>query len=341
VLMSSKGEVLCHTLIQGALGVPDRGRAVSTAEKHTTRTHRHAPQRREHRRTHTAWFFVGGLAVWLYLGIVVIHILRNPAGLETWIFVGAALVPATIFWIMVHRLRTTDTITAVNLVVAAVIGGTLAITLAGTLDELMSRIPQPEFGGHGLIALASAGFVEEFCKGLMIVIVGWKLTKTTRNGLFVGGAVGLGFAVLETMFYIASAATGADPVIAAAREAIVRGLVAPFGHVLWSALFGAALFAAASKTGRFRLSWLVIGAYVGVALMHGTWDGAGGVVLDLTGSGVLTFFVQIGGWIVLIVGGGLLWRHIARKHPAPPLADDLGSGAGAPGTPPPTSSVPA
>lgn len=307
---------------------------MSTAEKHITRTHRHAPRRREHRRTHTIWFFLGGLAVWFYLGIVVLHILRNTAVEETWIFVGAALVPATIFWIMVHRLRTTDTITAVNLVVAAVIGGTLAITAGGTLDKLIGMIPQAEFGGKGIIALSMAGFVEELCKGIVIVIVGWKLVKSTRNGLFVGGAVGLGFAVLETMFYIASSVGGADPIIDAAREAVGRGLLAPFGHVLWSSLFGAALFTAAAKTGRFRLSWLVLGTYVGVALLHGAWDGSGGIVLALTGSVPLSVLAEFGGSLVVIAIGVPIWRHVAKKHPAPPLPDDDMSEAAA--TPPAT-----
>ncbi|MEV8240811.1 PrsW family glutamic-type intramembrane protease [Microbacterium testaceum] len=319
---------------------------MSTAEKHITRTHRHAPRRREHRHTHTVWFFVGGVFVWLYLGIVVLHLLRNSAVAPTWIFVGAALVPATIFWIMVHRLRTTDSISAVNLVVAAVIGGTLALTLAGTLDTLTGLIPQPNVAGEPVLMLALAGFVEEFCKGLLMVLVGWKLVKTPRNGLFVGGAVGLGFAVLETMAYIGAKFTGADPILSAAGEAAERGLLAPFGHVLWSALFGAALFSAAAKKGRFRLSWLVIGTYVAVAILHGAWDGSGVLVVALTGNQIVGMAVQILGWALSIIGGALIWRHIARKEPAPPIVDEgspaaVGPAAEARVVEPPAAPLPA
>jgi len=308
---------------------------VTAAETHTTRTHRHAPRRREHRHTHTVWFFIGGLAVWLYLGIVVLHLLRNSAVAPTWVFVGAALVPATIFWIMVHRLRTTDSITAVNLVVAAVIGGTLAVTLAGTFDTLTGLIPQPKVGSEPVLMLALAGFVEEFCKGLMMVVVGWKLVKTARNGLFVGGAVGLGFAVLETMAYIGAKFTGADPILSAAGEAAERGLLAPFGHVLWSALFGAALFGAAAKKGRFRLSWLVLVTYVAVAVLHGAWDGSGLLVMALTGNAIVALAVQVLGWALSIIAGALIWRHIARKEPAPPMVEDAASGGRASAAPAP------
>ncbi|MDF2989837.1 MAG: putative rane protein [Microbacterium sp.] len=308
---------------------------MTTAEKHTTRTHRHAPRRREHRHTHTVWFFLGGLAVWLYLGIVVLHLLRNFAVAPTWIFIGAALVPATIFWIMLHRLRTTDTVTAVNLIAAAVIGGTLAIALGGTFDTLVGYIPQPKVGDLPVLTLVLAGFVEEFCKGLLIVVMGWRIVKSTRNGLFVGGAVGLGFAVLETMSYISTRFTGADPIFSAAGEAVERGILAPFGHVLWSALFGAALFSAAAKKGRFRLSWIVIGTYIAVAILHGAWDGSLVSVVALTGNALLGFGVQILGWGLSIIGGALIWRHIARKEPAPPVVDD------APGGEPPVTAAPA
>ncbi|MDQ1075553.1 RsiW-degrading membrane proteinase PrsW (M82 family) [Microbacterium testaceum] len=264
---------------------------------------------------------MGGLLIWLYMGIVLLHLLRNVLVLPAWVFISAALVPATVFWIMLHRLRTTDTVTAINLVVAAVIGGTLAVTLGATLDQLVEQLPQPHFGNQGVIALLSAGFVEEFAKGVLIVAVGWKIAKSARNGLFIGGSVGLGFAVLESMGYINMSATGADPIISAVFQAYDRGLYAPFMHVLWSSLLGAALFAAAAKKGRFRLSWLVLGTYVGVAVLHGTWDGVAPLVLGLTNNDLLFAVTHWSCVVVVIFGGGFIWRHVARKAPAPPVQD--------------------
>ncbi|MDQ1124386.1 PrsW family glutamic-type intramembrane protease [Microbacterium trichothecenolyticum] len=50
----------------------------------------------------------------------------------------------------------------------------------------------------GSSAITFGGFAEELAKGALIVVVGWKLATSTRDGLFVGGVVGLGFAILES-----------------------------------------------------------------------------------------------------------------------------------------------
>lgn len=309
---------------------------MSTAEQHTTRTRTHAPRRREHRRTHTAWFFVGALAVWLYFGIVGLHLLHNTVFGQAYILVGAALIPGTIFWIMLHRLRTTDTVTAVRLIFAAVVGGTLAFLVGCTLDSVLAVIPQPQYAGHGLFALTLAGFAEEFAKGALIVIVGWRVAKSTRNGLFIGASVGLGFAILESMAYVSASFVGAEPVVDAGIEAVERSWAAPFAHVLWSALLGAALFTAAAKKGRFRLSWSVLGTYVGVSLLHGIWDSGAGFVVLVTGDPGLG---NVASWICVGVGvfvGGLIWRHVARNAPAPSAE---GAAAETVASPPPAAAV--
>ncbi|WP_336630411.1 MULTISPECIES: PrsW family intramembrane metalloprotease [unclassified Microbacterium] len=297
-------------------------------DKATPRARTQPPRRKEHRRTHTAAFVIGGFLVWVYLAVVVLHLLRNEIIVPAWIFIGAALVPATLMWVMTHRLRTTDTVTASQLVFASVVGGTLALALGSTLDQLVGMIPQDHpNGGNGVVSLALAGFVEEFAKGLLIVVVGWKFAKSTRNGLFVGGSVGLGFAVLETMGYITEFYQGVHPLATSAFIAFERGITAPFGHVLWSSLLGAALFAGAARTGRFRLTWAVLGTYVGVALLHGAWDSTSPIVSALTGNAILAGFAEMGGAVVTILVGGLVWRHVARRSPAPPLP------AAAPGSP--------
>ncbi|MEV7692439.1 PrsW family glutamic-type intramembrane protease [Microbacterium sp. NPDC089189] len=265
------------------------------------------------RRTGAVPLLLGGIALWAFLGLVPVHLLKNPVLLSTWIVVGAAVVPAVLLWVMAHRLRAGDTLTPGRLVVIAVIGGSLAVALGGTLDSLVGLIPQPHpFGDQGLVSLALAGFVEEFAKGVLIVATGWSVAKTTRNGLFVGGAVGLGFAVLETIGYISDHYSGDHPLAASAVVAVLRGATAPFGHVLWSALLGAALFYAARRTGRFRLSGVVLGAYVGVAVLHGLWDSSQGIVEALTDSAVLGGLTALVGCIVVVLVGGSVWRRIAR-----------------------------
>ena len=55
---------------------------------------------------------------------------------------------------------------------------------------------------------------------------------------------------------------------------MLRAILAPVGHVLWTAVLGAVLFGAARGATRFRFSPWVVVTYVGVAILHGLWDSA-------------------------------------------------------------------
>lgn len=275
-----------------------------------------APRPHHHRRirhTHTAAVLGLGFALWLFIGLVPLHLLHNTAMAQTWFLLGAALVPGTLLWIMAHRLRPSDTITGEKLVQTTAIGGVLAVTVGGTLDALTRFIPQPVFGQHGVVTLALAGPIEEFAKAVLVVVLGWRVAKTARNGLFLGGAVGIGFAIFETMYYISNSFAGNEPLLTASRIFFERGLLSPLMHPLWSALLGAAIFAAASATGRFRLTLGVVGTYLGVAALHGIWDSAGplvGVAAHDTGVGALAAY---GFMLVAALTGGFTWRHVARR----------------------------
>ena len=69
-------------------------------------------------------------------------------------------------------------------------------------------------------------------------------------------------------------------------EELLRAVIAPFSHGLWTGLFAAALFAAAHE-GHLRLTFGVVGAYLGAAALHATWDAAGtaGIVVAVLASG--------------------------------------------------------
>lgn len=293
--------------------------ALAKPAKHAghSKHHGHAkPGKISHRGSRTLWVLFGGIALWAYIGLVPLHLLHNGVLIYVWIVLGAAVVPATVLWAMAHRLLPSDSLRPGKLALIAVFGGFLAVALGGTLDSLVGLIPQAHPGDspNGVVSLLAAGFVEELSKAVIMVVVGWSVAKTLRNGLFVGGAVGVGFSVLETIGYIAASYAGEHPVIDAGWVAIQRGVFEPVGHVLWSSLLGAAIFFAASKTGRFRLTFGVIGTYIGVAILHGLWDGAGELVSALTGNQALTGLTEILSWAVVIVGGGLVWRRVARAH---------------------------
>ena len=63
---------------------------------------------------------------------------------------------------------------------------------------------------------------------------------------------------------------------------MLRGILTPLGHGLWTAILGGMLFATAARYGRPRLTAAVLGWYAVVALLHALWDASRGIAVWLT-----------------------------------------------------------
>ena len=63
---------------------------------------------------------------------------------------------------------------------------------------------------------------------------------------------------------------------------VLRGVLTPVGHGLWTAVLGGVLFRGAARAGRLRLSGGLVGWYVVVALLHALWDASRGIAVWLT-----------------------------------------------------------
>jgi RsiW-degrading membrane proteinase PrsW (M82 family) len=257
------------------------------------------------------WTIAGvSAAVWLYIGIVLILIGHNKAVIPVWMIFGSFTLAAAFLTVFIRRLGSGTTLTPRFLLLAFLAGGLGSILIGGSFDTLTINLLGRPTG------LLLAGVVEEAAKAILVVIICWRLPdKTIRNGLIVGGTVGLGFGAFEDLGYaltpfIGHAFTSHD-VLMSARTQLFRVLVGPVGHPLWSALLSAAIFAAA-RNGKFRPNIGVIAAYLGVALSHGMWDGAPGAAQTLTGH----TWGQALGWLVgigLVVWATLWWRRIAKR----------------------------
>jgi RsiW-degrading membrane proteinase PrsW (M82 family) len=58
---------------------------------------------------------------------------------------------------------------------------------------------------------------------------------------------------------------------------LIRGVLAPFGHGLWSAILGGVIFHGA-RNGRLRPTLGIVVAYLGVSILHGAFDTFGNIV---------------------------------------------------------------
>ena len=99
--------------------------------------------------------------------------------------------------------------------------------------------------------------------------------------MYLGAAVGAGFATLETTFYALDGMLSSSNKLHTDAGAVLvqlvvtevfRAVLAPFLHITWTAILGSTIFAA-SRGGAFRITPAVIGIYLMVAALHGLWDG--------------------------------------------------------------------
>ncbi|WP_225096396.1 PrsW family intramembrane metalloprotease [Streptomyces sp. CoH27] len=225
----------------------------------------------------------GGLALWA-LTAWVTYETRDSTLLPTLILLGSFLAPVVfVLWAYERHGR--------DLGVSAILGcfltgGTLGV-LGASLVE--SYLPHPSLG-----MFLGVGLIEEAAKlaALVFVLRSQPGVRGTRAGLVLGAAVGFGFAALESAGYAFDAAVsseGAD-LRALLETEILRGVLAPFGHGLWTAIAGAALLSRRRLTGRFRVTAPVVGTCLGVALLHTLWDSTHGLAVwataRLTGAGL-------------------------------------------------------
>jgi RsiW-degrading membrane proteinase PrsW (M82 family) len=160
---------------------------------------------------------------------------------------------------------------------AFLIGGLLGVFGAVSLEAVLLQAAPLQF--------LSVGLIEEFAKLVGLVVVARRLPRyTPRDGVVLGAAVGFGFAALESSGYaFAAMLTQRGLSIADLVQAeVIRGLLAPVGHGLWTAIMGGVLFRAARGAGRLRLTWAVAAAYLLVAVLHGLWDAMGGLAVLIT-----------------------------------------------------------
>jgi RsiW-degrading membrane proteinase PrsW (M82 family) len=196
---------------------------------------------------------------------------------------------------------------------AFISGAALGVTLALILEQNLVN-------GDSLGASMAIGLIEESCKAIAVVF--FLLNRKLRNeidGIILGAAAGAGFATLETMLYATTAYFNGfqdgGGVGATNSTLLLRGLLAIFGHVTWTAIVVGAVWRDRGQS-RFRLTFGVILAFLIAVTLHGLWDG------------VPIFGMLIGAVMSLWLMRFFLREAVAREKlsvyasppPPPPLA---------------------
>jgi RsiW-degrading membrane proteinase PrsW (M82 family) len=196
--------------------------------------------------------------------------------IPTIILLGSFLVPVTF---VVYALgRVEEVVTPPRLFTALIAGGLVGVLGASVLEATLVRQPS----GLGYLGV---GLIEEAVK----LAVLWLLARPLphycmRDGLVLGAAVGFGFAAFESAGDAVNALLTSRGVslLNLVETEVLRGVLAPVGQGLWTAMAGGALFAAAMSRGRLRLSGPVLGWFGLAAGLHALWDASQGIAAWLT-----------------------------------------------------------
>jgi protease PrsW len=176
------------------------------------------------------------------------------------------------------------------------------------------------------IGVVWAPVSEEFAKGLFLLAV-VLLRRRELHGLLDGivyaGMVGIGFAFTENLLYYMQSYVGDETtpggLSAATGLFILRGVISPFAHPLFTAAIGIGLgYALTTRSRTARLAALLIGYAVAVAL-HAAWNAS--ALLGGPGAFLLTYLVAMMPALALVLGIAVWVRRQEGRVLASALQD--------------------
>jgi RsiW-degrading membrane proteinase PrsW (M82 family) len=218
---------------------------------------------------------VGGLLLWVAT-VVVTFATANTNLVPTIILLGSFLVPVT-FVVYAFQHYADQVVTAQRIFTAFVYGGALGVLGASVLEAAFLRQPSG-------LTYVGVGLIEEAVKLAALWLLALRLPRySMRDGMVLGATVGLGFAALESAGYAFNALFTQDgglSLVNLVETEVLRGLLTPVGHGLWTAILGGVLFRTAARTGRPRLTGALVGLVCGgggVACVVGRRPAGGGV----------------------------------------------------------------
>lgn len=205
-----------------------------------------------------------GVVSFAILCYLIFHF-QNPRLLPALIIVGAFAIPLSclIFFWEINTPKNINIFTVLFLVLMAGIFG---------IGNSLFLFESTELGSTWLHA-SSAGIIEETGKLAAVVILMGRNQKYPwiLNGLLFGAAAGTGFAAFESAGY----AFESNSLEGAIAVTVLRGVLSPFCHVIWTAVTAAALWKAMGGQG-FSINALGNGKFVKVFLaimgLHMLWN---------------------------------------------------------------------
>ncbi|MFI6603073.1 PrsW family intramembrane metalloprotease [Nonomuraea sp. NPDC050536] len=167
-----------------------------------------------------------------------------------------------------------------NLIFAFAWGMGIAVLAAGIINSLnlhyiidTAKISQA--GARNIAATFGAPPVEETMKGLVLLgILKFRRAELDgpTDGIIYASMVGLGFAMSENVSYYLQALNSEAGAAGLAVTVVLRGILSPFAHPLFTSMIGVAVAYAAQRSGPERVFIILVG-WIGAMTLHGLWNG--------------------------------------------------------------------
>ncbi len=247
----------------------------------------------------------GGVVTWL-IAAAVTEVTNDNILVPTVIIVGSFLIPVTMAAFALSR-RRGGYLTIGEVVLGFLLAGTLSVVGTALLETYLVPAASGTF--------IAVGWIEELGKGAVLLLVAHRVhDREPRDGMVLGAVVGAGFAAFESAGYALQTLLDNlhhQTVIAIVELEASRAVLAPFGHITWTALIGGALFAS-SRGGRFHLSRRLVLTILGVVTLHAMWDQSSGWAVMLTkglvaNEGWQLVWPNAELWAIAPTGSDLVW----------------------------------
>ena len=259
---------------------------------------------------------VGFAVVSIALLIVIDYLYRVLGSTALTIAVGLAAIPLVIVLLGIRWIDRWEPEPRGALLFAFLWGATASIVIA----LIFSGISQSYRAAMGIQTSASSEFfetvvqapiVEETAKGIGILLLFWVMRRSfdgPLDGLVYGATIAIGFAFTENLQYFGLALRG-ESGVGIASVFLLRAVLSPFAHVMFTACTGLMLGVAARRTnGLAGIGYLILGL-VPAVFLHAFWNSAG-----FWADNWFEYYVvvQVPLFIVALLGVVWLRRHEQR-----------------------------
>ncbi|MEV5500446.1 PrsW family intramembrane metalloprotease [Nonomuraea fuscirosea] len=190
----------------------------------------------------------------------------------------------------------------------AIVAG-IALTLAGQQLFLRAGYASSAVENIGTVVLAPV--IEEALKGSALLLLLRRRIEIDglTDGIVYASMAGLGFAAVENVGYYLLA-FGEDGASGAVQLFVLRGLIDPLGHPIYTSMIGLGVAYALTRRTAFRYAAIPLG-YCGAVFLHGLWNGAATTnSLSWLGGAYLVIMAAL---VLLIVVTVVERRHLVAR----------------------------